>query len=135
MSTLAPVTATNLRRLILSSASKSCELDPLPTSLLQEFVDVLLPLITASATTPSVKELCLRPRSDPSWFLSSSARGWMRTIQTTTGQLRTCLLYQLSLKRLLPSSLQRILRRITFQRFSRVSERAIPLRPSFSAYS
>src|SRR6218665_1590400 len=31
----------------------------------------------SSATTPSVKELCLRPRSDPSWFLSSSARGWM----------------------------------------------------------
>src|SRR6218665_2385937 len=43
----------------------------------------------SSATTPSVKELCLRPRSDPSWFLSSSARGWMWAIQTTTGQLRT----------------------------------------------
>src|SRR6218665_2852973 len=46
LSTLAPVTATDLRRLILASAPKSCELDPLPTSLLQEFVDVLLPLIT-----------------------------------------------------------------------------------------
>src|SRR6218665_902814 len=59
----------------------------------------------SSATTPSVKELCLRPRSDPSWFLSSSARGWMRAIQTTTVQLRTCLSYQRSLKRLFPSSL------------------------------
>src|SRR6218665_2547672 len=90
----------------------------------------------SSAITTSVKELCLRPRSNPSWFLSSSARDWMRAIQTTTGQLRLCRSYQRSLKRLLPSSLQRILRCITFfQRFNPVSERAIPLRPTFSPYS
>src|SRR6218665_2911099 len=67
LSTLAPVTATDLRPLILSSAPKSCELDPLPTSLLSMSFSRSSP---SSATTPSVKELCLRPRSDPSWFLS-----------------------------------------------------------------
>ena len=30
----------------MSSASKSCELDPIPTSLLKECIDVLLPFIT-----------------------------------------------------------------------------------------
>src|SRR6218665_2076916 len=136
LSTLAPVTATNLRGsfspLLRNPASLTLFLHPCCRSLSMSFSHSS----PSSATTPSVKELCLRPRSDPSWFLSSSARGWMREIQTTTGQLRTCLLYQRSLKRLLPSSLQRILMRITsLQRFSRVSERAIPLRPSFSAYS
>src|SRR6218665_2063383 len=46
LSTVTPVTSAELRRIILESPPKSCELDPLPTSLLQEFVDVLLPLLT-----------------------------------------------------------------------------------------
>src|SRR6218665_3878707 len=46
LSTVTPVTSAELRRIILESLPKSCELDPLPTSLLQEFVDVLLPLLT-----------------------------------------------------------------------------------------
>jgi len=40
------VTSEELRRLVLASPPKSCELDPLPTFLLQEYVDVLLPLLT-----------------------------------------------------------------------------------------
>src|SRR6218665_2658694 len=43
---MVPVTGTELRRIILSSAAKSCELDSLPTFLLQELVDVLLPFLT-----------------------------------------------------------------------------------------
>jgi hypothetical protein len=46
MSTLNAVNSEELRRIILSSPPKSCELDPLPTFLLQEFVDILLPLLT-----------------------------------------------------------------------------------------
>ena len=46
LSTLTPVNSADLRRIILASPPKSCELDSLPTSLLQEFVDVLLPLLT-----------------------------------------------------------------------------------------
>src|SRR6218665_739881 len=46
LSTVTPVTSAELRRIILESPPKSCELDPLPTSLLQEFVDVLLPFLT-----------------------------------------------------------------------------------------
>ena len=44
--TLNTVTSEELRRLVLASPPKSCELDPLPTFLLQEYVDVLLPLLT-----------------------------------------------------------------------------------------
>src|SRR6218665_3067150 len=46
LSAMVPVTGTELRRIILSSAAKSCELDPLPTFLLQKLVDVLLPFLT-----------------------------------------------------------------------------------------
>lgn len=40
------VISPELCSIILSSAAKSCELDPLPTSLLQELVNVLLPFLT-----------------------------------------------------------------------------------------
>jgi len=36
-----------VRRLILQSPTKSCVLDPIPTFLLKEFVDALLPYVTA----------------------------------------------------------------------------------------
>src|SRR6218665_1667820 len=39
--------AAELRCIILTSPPKSCELDPIPTFLLQEFVDDLLPFLTA----------------------------------------------------------------------------------------
>src|SRR6218665_1108577 len=42
LSAMVPVIGTELRRIILLSETKSCELDPLPTFLLQELVDVLL---------------------------------------------------------------------------------------------
>lgn len=41
-----PVTEDNIRKLIISSASKSCILDPIPTYLLKECLDSLLPIIT-----------------------------------------------------------------------------------------
>ena len=40
-----PATCDEVRKLILSSASKSCSLDPIPTYLLKECLDVLLPII------------------------------------------------------------------------------------------
>src|SRR6218665_2435257 len=46
LSAMVPVTGTELRRIILSSAAKSCELNPLPKFLLQELVDVLLQFLT-----------------------------------------------------------------------------------------
>jgi exonuclease III len=46
LSTLSPVTSEELRRTILASAPKTCNLDPLPTFILQEFVDTLLPFLT-----------------------------------------------------------------------------------------
>jgi hypothetical protein len=46
LSSLDPVSAQELRRIIVTSAPKTCELDPLPTFLLQELVDTLLPFLT-----------------------------------------------------------------------------------------
>ena len=46
LSILSPVTEEELRRTILSSAPKTCDLDPVPTFILQEFVDTLLPFLT-----------------------------------------------------------------------------------------
>jgi len=41
-----PCTATEISRIIMSSPVKSCSLDPMPTFLLREMVDVLTPLVT-----------------------------------------------------------------------------------------
>ena len=57
---MTPVTTDELRRVILASPPKSCELDPLPTSLLQEFVDVLLPLLAVLCNS-SIREGVLPP--------------------------------------------------------------------------
>ena len=46
LSYLSPVTSEELRRIILTSAPKTCKLDPLPSFLLQESIDALLPFLT-----------------------------------------------------------------------------------------
>ena len=40
-------TVEEVRRIIMTSPTKSCQLDPVPTFLLREFVDLLLPHVTA----------------------------------------------------------------------------------------
>ena len=47
MSVFQPVTEADVRRVIMKSPSKSSSLDPIPTYLLKEVVDSLLPYITA----------------------------------------------------------------------------------------
>jgi len=47
-----------VRRVIMSSPTKSCTLDPIPTDLLKESVDVLLPYLTAMVNA-SLREGCL----------------------------------------------------------------------------
>jgi Reverse transcriptase (RNA-dependent DNA polymerase) len=51
MSGFRPVTVSELRTLLLSSPSKTCALDPVPTFLLQEFVDELLPFLLLLCNT------------------------------------------------------------------------------------
>ena len=46
LSTLRPCSEDEVRRLIAASPTKSCALDPIPTFLLNEMVDVLLPYVT-----------------------------------------------------------------------------------------
>ena len=41
----------DVRRVIMSSPTKSCTLDPIPTDLLKELVDILLPYLTAMINT------------------------------------------------------------------------------------
>jgi len=47
LSTLRPCSEDEVRGLITASPTKSCALDPIPTFLLKEMVDVLLPYVTA----------------------------------------------------------------------------------------
>ena len=48
---LSPCSKEEVRRLIMQSPTKSCALDPIPTSLLKEMVDVLLPYLTVMVNT------------------------------------------------------------------------------------
>ena len=41
-----PATTADIRRIILQSSAKSCTLDPMPTSLLKENIDILVPVYT-----------------------------------------------------------------------------------------
>ncbi len=45
-STFSPLSEDNVRELIFKSKSASCDLDPIPTPLLKECIDVILPLLT-----------------------------------------------------------------------------------------
>jgi hypothetical protein len=42
-----PCTEDDVRRVVMSSPTKSCDLDPIPTFLLKQSIDVLLPFLTA----------------------------------------------------------------------------------------
>ena len=53
-----PVCSEDEVRHIVSSPTKSCTLDPIPTDLLKESVDVLLPYLTAIVNA-SLREGCL----------------------------------------------------------------------------
>ncbi len=46
LSEFKPVTEEDLRKIIMSIASKSCMLDPFPTHLLKQCMDILLPILT-----------------------------------------------------------------------------------------
>src|SRR6218665_69488 len=46
LSAVMAITPAELRHIIIAAAPKSCELEPLPTFLLQEHLDILLPLLT-----------------------------------------------------------------------------------------
>jgi len=46
-SSFRPTTEAEVRRIIMSSPVKSCSLDPMPTFLIREFVDLLTPYVTA----------------------------------------------------------------------------------------
>jgi len=46
LATFTPCTQDEVRRIVMASPTKSCWLDPVPTFLVREFVDLLLPYIT-----------------------------------------------------------------------------------------
>jgi len=46
LSSFQPFTEAAVRRIIMTSPTKSCSLDPVPTFLLSEFIDLLLPFVT-----------------------------------------------------------------------------------------
>ena len=81
LSSFDPVTEDEVRKIILDSPSKHCDLDPLPTTLLKESLNCLLPSITCiindsllSGDVPKsfenalVKPLLKKPGLDPNIF-------------------------------------------------------------------
>ena len=64
-----PISLDETKKLILSSAPKSCELDPIPTKLLRNHINVLAPTIqkiinisiTNDTISTNTKEALLRP--------------------------------------------------------------------------
>lgn len=69
LSDFTPTTEEEVRKLIMGSASKSCDLDPIPTWLLKDCLELLLPLLTSivnaslsSSTVPTdMKHAQVRP--------------------------------------------------------------------------
>ena len=47
LSSFRPCTPVEVRRIVMTSPIKSCSLDPVPTFLVREFIDLLLPYITS----------------------------------------------------------------------------------------
>ena len=60
LSALNPITSMELRQVILKSAPKTCDLDPIPTFLLQEFVDTMLPFLTVLCNSSLREGILLR---------------------------------------------------------------------------
>ena len=58
LSTFTACTSPELRRIINSSPSSTCELDPAPTFIVKEFLDTLLPLLTVMCNA-SLQEGCI----------------------------------------------------------------------------
>src|SRR6218665_2686350 len=136
LSTVTPVTSAELRHIILESPPKSCELDPLPTSLLQEFVDVLLPLLTVLATAPYSMASYQRLKSDLFSSQLSSARNSIRTTRSTIDQSPTYRPSRNSLRRSSPSRCRRTLRLTIFSLVSSLDfGKVIPPRHCFSVFS
>ena len=55
-----PVTKEDVRRMIMKSLTKACELDPIPTKLLKDNLDILLPTLTSIVCKISVHRKVLR---------------------------------------------------------------------------
>lgn len=65
---LTPTTEDEVRKIITNSPSKSCELDPLPTSLLKQCLEALLPLITL------IMNKSLAESKVPLWFKKANVK-------------------------------------------------------------
>src|SRR6218665_782428 len=89
MATLREISSVELRSVIRSSAPKSCELDSLPASLIQDYVDDLLPFLTLLCNR-SLQEGAL-PDSQKvlSYSLLSSVMDLTSKTRPTSGQFPT----------------------------------------------
>jgi len=68
MSSFRPCSQDEVRRTLMKSPVKSCSLDPVPTFLLREFVDLLLPFVTCMVN------MSLRHSVTPLLFQSSRSQ-------------------------------------------------------------
>jgi len=63
LSVLSPCSTDEVRQLIMQSPTKSCAIDPIPTFLLKELVDPLLPYVTAMINASCARDTCRQNRS------------------------------------------------------------------------
>src|SRR6218665_973421 len=89
MATLREISSVELRSVIMLSAPKSCELDSLPASLIQDYVDDLLPFLTLLCNRSLQEGALPDSQKDLSSFLLSSVIDLTSKTRPTFGQFLT----------------------------------------------
>jgi hypothetical protein len=84
LTVLSPASIEEVRKIVMKSASKSCELDPIPTFLLKQSMDGVLPVIT-DIVNASLTELTV-PQSFRLLYLFLKNRVWTRRYLRTIVQ-------------------------------------------------
>ena len=109
MTDFASFTSKELRRIIMNSPSKSCSLDPIPTFILKEVIDILLPFLTVMCNaslqegllpvsqrhaiiTPLFKKQSLDPTELKNYRLVSNLTFMSKIVEKLVSERLTCYL-------------------------------------------
>ncbi len=89
LNTLSATSIDEVKKIVMKSATKSCELDPIPASLLKQSIDYIIPVIT------DIINASLRESTVPQSFREAIVRPllkktWTETFLRTTGLCQTC---------------------------------------------
>ncbi|XP_072033093.1 uncharacterized protein [Amphiura filiformis] len=82
LNTFLPASEEEVRKLVMSSPSKHCQLDPIPTSILKDHIDLLLPTIT------NIVNLSLEASTFPMQFKSAVVKPLLKKATLDSENLR-----------------------------------------------